>query len=81
MNTATTGLRPPAQLPALHLQSSGTADTGRTSRRHPYSTVDVKVSSSEAGHLRPLAFDRAKHTLLQEELKVGRAGGAGLGGR
>jgi hypothetical protein len=43
---------------------------GRAVRSHRYNLVDVPISSSEAGHLRPLEFDGAKHALLQEELKV-----------
>ena len=45
---------------------------GRAVRSHQYDLFDVPISSSEAGHLRPLEFDGAKHSLLQEELKVRR---------
>jgi hypothetical protein len=59
------------------LQASGVELTGRSTRSHCYHPIDVPVASSEAGHLRPLEFDGAKHALLQEELKVRTAVGYG----
>ena len=58
----------------LVLQNPDVELSGRAARRHRYQPVDVPIAGSEAGHLRPLTFDGAKHALLQEELKVCRAG-------
>ncbi len=56
-------------------EASGLEQSGTHARRHRYKTTPVHVPSSEAGHLRPVEFDRSKHTLLQEELKVSQESG------